>query len=183
MECQDLRLPGVKLLTPDIFRDHRGFFSEVYNKAALAACGIDADFVQDNQSLSRSAGVLRGLHFQVPPKSQGKLVRVNRGSILDVVIDLRRGLTTFGQYVSVTLSADNWQQLWVPVGFAHGFCTLERDTEVLYKVTELYSPEHDRGLAWDDPDLGIDWPIEKDRLTLSDRDRQHPRLSELPAYF
>jgi dTDP-4-dehydrorhamnose 3,5-epimerase len=178
-----LAIPEVKLITPPIFRDERGFFSETYNRQALAAAGIDAEFVQDNQSLSRAKGVLRGLHFQSSPRAQAKLVRVVRGSIFDVAVDIRRGSPTYGRHVSATLSAENWAQLWVPVGFAHGFCTLEPDTEVIYKVTDFYAPERDRGLAFDDTDLAIQWPVAAAPAILSDKDRQHPRLRDLPAYF
>jgi len=183
MQVEALRIQDVKLLTPKIFRDERGFFSETYNRQVLAAAGIDRTFVQDNQSLSRSKGVLRGLHFQISPHPQGKLVRVTRGAIFDVAVDIRRGSPSFGQHVSTTLSAENWSQLWIPEGFAHGFCTLEPDTEVIYKVTDFYAPECDRGLAWDDPDLGIAWPLSGTQVILSDKDRSHPRLRDLPAHF
>jgi dTDP-4-dehydrorhamnose 3,5-epimerase len=183
MQVEALALQEVKLLTPKIFRDERGFFSETYNQKALTAAGIDRIFVQDNQSLSRVKGVLRGLHFQIAPHPQGKLVRVTRGAIFDVAVDIRRGSATFGRHVSAILSADNWSQLWVPEGFAHGFCTLEPDTEVIYKVTDFYAPECDRGLAWDDPDLGIAWPLSEAQAILSDKDRRHPRLRDLPAHF
>ena len=183
MQVEALALEEVKLLTPKIFRDERGFFSETYSRKALVAAGIDRTFVQDNQSLSRAKGVLRGLHFQIAPHPQGKLVRVTRGAIFDVAVDIRQGSPSFGRHVSAILSADNWSQLWVPEGFAHGFCTLEPDTEVIYKVTDFYAPECDRGLAWDDPDLGIAWPLSGSQVILSDRDRQHPRLRDLPAQF
>jgi dTDP-4-dehydrorhamnose 3,5-epimerase len=183
VDCRDLDLAGLKLLTPRIFRDSRGSFSETYNKASLVAVGIAVDFVQDNQSLSHSIGVLRGLHFQVLPRSQGKLVRVNRGAILDVAVDLRTSSPTYGRHVAVELSAENRRQLWVPSGFAHGFCTLAPDTEVIYKVTDFYSPESERGVAWNDPTLGISWPIAAGDLILADRDRQYPRLADLPSYF
>ena len=183
MQVEALALEEVKLLTPKIFRDERGFFSETYSRKALVAAGIDRTFVQDNQSLSRAKGVLRGLHFQIAPHAQGKLVRVTRGAIFDVAVDIRQGSPSFGRHVSAILSADNWSQLWVPEGFAHGFCTLEPDTEVIYKVTDFYAPECDRGLAWDDPDLGIAWPLSESQVILSDRDRQHPRLRDLPAHF
>ena len=183
MQVEALRIQDVKLLTPKIFRDERGFFSETYNRQVLAAAGIDRTFVQDNQSLSRSKGVLRGLHFQIVPHPQGKLVRVTRGAIFDVAVDIRRGSPSFGQHVSTTLSAENWSQLWIPEGFAHGFCTLEPDTEVIYKVTDFYAPECDRGLAWDDPDLGIAWPLSETQALLSDKDRSHPRLRDLPTHF
>jgi dTDP-4-dehydrorhamnose 3,5-epimerase len=183
MKVEALAIPELKLITPAIFRDERGFFSETYSQKALAQIGIDRAFVQDNQSLSRTKGVLRGLHFQIPPRSQGKLVRVIRGAIFDVAVDIRQGSPSFGRHASAVLSADNWSQLWVPVGFAHGFCTLEPDTEVIYKVTDFYAPECDRGLAWDDPDLGIDWPLSPAEVILSDKDRRHPRLADLPQHF
>ena len=183
IDVKPLAIPEVVLITPPIFRDPRGFFSETYNSTMLAAAGIGQAFVQDNHALSRSKGVLRGLHFQVDPHAQGKLVRVVRGAILDVAVDIRRGSPTYGRHVSATLSAENWAQLWVPVGFAHAYCTLEPDTEVIYKVTDFYAPECDRGLAFDDPDLGIAWPISAAEAILSDKDRRHPRLRDLPAYF
>jgi dTDP-4-dehydrorhamnose 3,5-epimerase len=145
--------------------------------------GIDIDFVQDNHSLSATVGTLRGLHFQSPPCAQDKLVRVTRGRILDVAVDIRTASPTFGKHVAVELSAANWKQLLVPVGFAHGFVTLEPDTEVQYKVSAPYSPENDHGLAFDDPALGIDWGLPAAALTLSDKDRKHPRLAEMLRYF
>ena len=183
MKVETLEIEGLKLITPAIFRDERGFFSETYNQKALAEAAIDHPFVQDNQSLSRLKGVVRGLHFQIPPNAQGKLVRVTRGAIFDVAVDIRHGSPSFGRHASVVLSADNWSQLWVPEGFAHGFCTLEPDTEVIYKVTDFYAPKCDRGLAWDDPDLGIAWPLPEAQVILSDKDRRHPRLRDLPAHF
>ena len=151
VEVTDLSLPGVKVITPKIFRDARGLFCETFSARALAAAGISATFVQDNHSVSLQKGVVRGLHFQVPPHAQAKLVRVTRGSIFDVAVDIRVGSPTYGRHVSAVLSAANWQQIWIPEGFAHGFCTLEPDTEVLYKVTGYYAPECDRGLKWNDP--------------------------------
>ena len=177
-------IPKVLIITPKKFGDHRGFFSETWNrKTFVEATGIDDDFVQDNHSLSAEKGVIRGLHFQSPPYAQGKLVRVSRGSILDVAVDIRRGSPTYGRHATVELSAENWRQLWVPPGFAHGFCTLEPDTEVQYKVTGYYAPDNDHGLAFDDPAIGIDWPVPAADAILSDRDRRHPRLEDLPAYF
>jgi dTDP-4-dehydrorhamnose 3,5-epimerase len=183
MDVQALAIPEVKLVTPRIVRDDRGFFSETYSGKALQAAGIGAAFVQDNHSLSRKRGVLRGLHFQIEPHVQGKLVRVVRGAVFDVAVDIRRGSPTFGEHASAMLSAENWHQIWVPPGFAHGFCTLEPDTEVIYKVTDYYAPDCDRGLAFDDPDLGIPWPTDARDMALSDKDRRHPRLEDLPAYF
>lgn len=156
---------------------------ETYNRKAFVVAGIADEFVQDNLSLSTEAGTIRGLHFQSAPFAQAKLVRVARGRILDVAVDLRRSSPTFGHHVAAELSGENRLQLLVPVGFAHGFCTLEPNTEVAYKVTAHYSAAHDHGLAWDDPALGIDWPVEAARAILSDKDTRHPRLPELPVYF
>lgn len=176
-------IPEVKIITPKRLGDRRGFFSEVYARKAFAAAGIDLDFVQDNHSRSREVGTIRGLHFQAPPFAQVKLVRVARGRILDVAVDLRRSSPTFGRHVAVELSEENWRQLLVPIGFAHGFCTLEPDTEVLYKVTNDYAPAHDFGVAFDDPTLAIAWPVETEKAILSDRDRRHPRLADCPPAF
>jgi dTDP-4-dehydrorhamnose 3,5-epimerase len=183
IDVQPLAIADVKLIVPPIFRDERGFFSETYNRQALAALGIDAEFVQDNQSQSRAKGVIRGLHFQIAPRAQGKLVRVTRGAVLDVAVDIRQGSPTYGRHVSTVLSAENWRQLWVPVGFAHGFCTLEPDTEVIYKVTDIYAPDCDCGIAFDDPDLCIAWPVAPGEAVLSDKDQRHPRLRDLLAQF
>ena len=183
MNLRTLKLPEVKILEPVKHGDHRGFFSETYNKQTLHELGIDMDFVQDNQSLSEACGTLRGLHFQSHPFAQDKLVRVLRGRILDVAVDIRHGSPTFGRWVSAELSADNWQQILVPIGFAHGIVTLEPNTEILYKVSNRYSPECDKGLAWDDADLAIDWRIAIDELILSEKDQCQPLLSDLPHYF
>jgi dTDP-4-dehydrorhamnose 3,5-epimerase len=183
LRVEPLSIPEVKLITPPIFRDARGFFSEIYNASALSSGGIDAKFVQDNQSLSRAKGVIRGLHYQVEPHAQGKLVRVVRGAIFDVAVDIRKGSPHYGQHVAVTLSAENWSQLWIPVGFAHGFCTLEPDTEVIYKVTDYYAPKSERGIAFDDPALGIAWPVASNEATLSEKDRNNPPLAELAEPF
>jgi dTDP-4-dehydrorhamnose 3,5-epimerase len=183
MLVQETPLWGVKIVTPTKHGDQRGFFSEVYNAATWRAAGLDVRFVQDNHSLSVEPGTIRGLHFQIAPYAQNKLVRVPRGRILDVVVDLRRSSPTFGRYFAVELSADNWAQLFVPVGFAHGFCTLSENVEVLYKVSELYSPAHDRGLAWDDPDLAIAWPVAATSAVLSDKDRRWPRLRDIRETF
>ena len=181
MKVEPLRLQGLLLVEPARHGDARGFFSEVWSRRALAAHGITADFVQDNHSLSREVGVVRGLHFQRPPSAQGKLVRVVRGAILDVVVDLRQGSPTYGQSEVIELSAANWRQLWVPRGFAHGFATLEPDTEVLYKVDAYYDREADTGILWNDPALGIDWPV-ADPI-LSEKDRGAPRLAEIDPPF
>ncbi|MFX4220971.1 MAG: dTDP-4-dehydrorhamnose 3,5-epimerase [Thalassobaculum sp.] len=172
-----------RFLTPKRFGDARGFFSETYNKAALAEHGLDLDFVQDNHSMSQAIGVLRGLHFQTPPFAQDKLVRVVKGRIFDVAVDIRRGSPTFGKWVGAEISAEAWNQILVPVGFAHGFVTLEPDTEVIYKVTAPYAPDHDKGIAWNDPSIAIDWPLNGIEPTLSDKDTKHPALADLPLYF
>ncbi len=183
MNVTALSIPDVKLITPRRFADNRGFFSEVYNSRALAEAGIHIAFVQDNHSLSAEVGTIRGLHFQTPPHSQTKLVRVARGRILDVAVDLRRGSPTFGRHVTAELSAENWSQLLVPIGFAHGFCTLEPDTEVLYKVDAYYAPQNDAGVLWSDPDLGIPWPVTPDKALLSDKDARLPSLKDCKALF
>lgn len=183
MKFTALAIPEVKLITPRIFRDDRGFLSETFNVRALAGGGVTGDFVQDNHSLSVEPGVVRGLHYQVPPAAQDKLIRVVRGSILDVAVDIRKGSPTYGQHVAVTLSAGNWEQLWIPKGFAHGFCTLEPNTEVIYKVTGYYAPDCDRGLRWNDPDLGIAWPVSAERAILSAKDVVTPLFRELDSPF
>lgn len=176
-------LPDVKIITPVRHGDSRGFFSETWSQKAFHEAGIQADFVQDNHSLSGPVGTIRGLHFQSAPFAQDKLVRVTRGRILDVAVDLRRSSPTYGRHVAVELSAENWRQLWIPVGFAHGLCTLEPDTEVQYKVTAPYSAAHDHGVLWNDPDIGIDWPVSGDQALLSPKDQKQPRLADLPQWF
>jgi dTDP-4-dehydrorhamnose 3,5-epimerase len=183
MELFNTCFPEVRVVRPSRAADSRGFFSEVYSHRAFARIGIDTVFVQDNHSLSVQRAVVRGLHFQIPPVAQAKLVRVVRGAIFDAVVDIRHGSPTFGRAASVTLSAELWNQLFVPEGFAHGFCTLEPGTEVLYKVSRPYSPAHDRGLLWNDPALGIDWPVDAETAILSEKDRRQPRLVELPEFF
>jgi dTDP-4-dehydrorhamnose 3,5-epimerase len=183
MKVEGTTIPDVKLIQPRIFRDERGFFSETWNAAALADAGIAATFVQDNHALSRDKGTLRGLHFQLPPMAQDKLVRVVRGAILDVAVDIRRSSPTFGRHVAAVLTADNWTQIWVPKGFAHGYCTLEPDTEVIYKVTAPYAPALDRGIAFDDVDLAVSWPVTRITAILSDKDQKLPRLAEIGAAF
>jgi dTDP-4-dehydrorhamnose 3,5-epimerase len=180
---EEFDIPGPKAITPKRLGDQRGFFSEVFRRDLLAEAGITVDFPQENHSLSRRTGVIRGLHVQIAPRAQAKLVRVARGAVLDVAVDIRHGSPTFGQHVAVELSAENWKQLFVPAGFAHAFCTLTDEVEFLYKVSDVYSAECDRGLAFDDPDLGINWPVAMADAILSDRDRKHPRLRDLPAYF
>ena len=183
MEVSETAIAGVKIIKARKSGDHRGFFSETYSKKALAEAGIDLEFVQDNHSLSVEKGVIRGLHFQTPPFAQDKLVRVVRGAVLDVAVDLRKGSSTFGEHVSAVIGIDDWNQILVPKGFAHGFCTLEPNTEVIYKVTAYYSPEHDKGLLWNDPDLHIEWPVASGEAILSDKDRRQPRFSELQHAF
>ena len=183
MVVEDTAIAGVKIVTPRKHGDNRGYFSEVYRRDAFDKAGLPLQFVQDNHSLSAQAGTLRGLHFQSAPFAQDKLVRVLRGAILDVAVDLRKSSATFGRHVAVELSAANWRQLLVPIGFAHGFCTLEPDTEVFYKVTNYYSAAHDLGLAWDDPALAIGWPVNPQSAVLSDKDRRNPLLKDLTAVF
>jgi dTDP-4-dehydrorhamnose 3,5-epimerase len=183
LNVEAFSVDGVLHVTPPRFGDVRGYFCETYNRGAFAAVGIDRVFVQDNQSLSRERGVVRGMHFQIPPFAQAKLVRVLRGSVYDVAVDIRKGSPTYGQSVAVTLSAELGNQLFIPDGFAHGFCTLEADTEVLYKVDAPYSRDHERGLLWNDPALGVHWPIADAQAIVLDRDRSHPRLAGLPEFF
>jgi len=169
------------LIEPKVFGDHRGFFTESYNKEMFKQNGIDIEFIQDNHSLSQQAGTLRGMHYQLNDKAQTKLVRVTRGAIYDVILDIRKSSPTYGEWQGFILSADNKRQLLVPKGFAHGFCTIVENTEVQYKVDELYSPEHDRGIAWNDPALNIDWPF--NNPVLSDKDTKHPTLAEADNNF
>ena len=183
MRVEESNIPAVKVLTPNKHGDRRGFFSEVYNRQAFAQAGIDIDFVQDNHSSSAEKGTVRGLHFQTPPFAQDKLVRVVRGAVFDVAVDLRQGSPTYGRHVSVVLSAEAWNQLLVPIGFAHGFMTLEPDTEVIYKVSNYYAPEHDEGLLWNDPDLAIRWPLDTAMAVLSPKDGDLPRLAEIDSPF
>lgn len=183
MQLIPTEIPAIKLLLPKKFGDHRGFFSEVYSRKALAELGILTDFLQDNHSLSVEKGVLRGLHYQIAPMAQDKLVRVVHGAILDVAVDIRRDSPTFGKHVTAVLSAENWNQIFVPVGFAHGFVTLQPNTEVLYKVSNYYSPSHERGIRWNDPKLGINWGIDEASAILSSRDREHPMLADVKDLF
>lgn len=176
LETRQLGLEGVLEIMPRRFSDERGFFSETYNASTFAGAGIDLAFVQDNHSLSRARGVLRGLHYQLPPRAQDKLVRVTKGAIFDVVVDIRRHSPDFGKWVALEVSAEKWNQIVVPKGFAHGFVTLQADTEVIYKVTDTYSAEHDRSIRFDDPDIGIEWPLPADSFILSEKDRNAPPL-------
>ena len=171
------------IIVCDRIGDTRGFFSEVWNSREFASVGIDTVFVQDNHVLNPAKGTLRGLHYQMPPAAQGKLVRVTRGAIFDVAVDVRRGSPAFGRHAAAVLTADNWYQLWIPPGFAHGYCTLEEDTEVQYKATDFYSPAHDRGIAWHDPALMITWPVTIQTALVSERDRALPRLCEQTDLF
>ena len=183
MQITPTLIPDVKILTPKCFSDPRGLFCETWSKLALQSAGLNLDFVQDNHSISSEKGTIRGLHFQLPPFAQDKLIRVIRGSALDIAVDIRRSSPTFGKHVAVLLTADNWQQIFVPAGFAHGFVTLEANTEVLYKVTRPYSQPHDRGILWNDPDLAINWGFPDSSAILSDKDRKHPRLKDAPNLF
>jgi dTDP-4-dehydrorhamnose 3,5-epimerase len=183
LDVQWLSLPGVKLLHSKRFVDQRGYFAETFVHRDFAAVGIDNQFIQDNQSLSTAVGTIRGLHFQAPPFAQAKLIRVLRGRVFDVVVDLRRSSSSYGQHLAIELSADTGDQLFIPAGFAHGCCSLEPNTELFYKVDALYSPAHDRGVNWADPTLGIDWPVCLRTAVLSEKDRKLPLLNELPVYF
>ncbi len=183
MKVERLSVPDLILVTPPRFGDARGFFSETFNVPRFAEAGIDLSFVQDNQSLSRERGVIRGLHCQMAPYAQGKLVRCVKGAIWDVAVDARRSSPTYGQWAAAELSAENWAQLWVPPGFLHGFCTLVPDTEVIYKVTDRYDRESERGVVWNDPDLALPWPVSEAEAVLSDKDRVLPRWAGLPALF
>ncbi|MGX1308028.1 dTDP-4-dehydrorhamnose 3,5-epimerase [Amorphus suaedae] len=183
MEILPTPIADVKIVRPQRHGDSRGFFSEVYRADVFREAGLPVDWVQDNHSLSAAEGTVRGLHFQTPPFAQDKLVRVVRGAVLDIAVDLRRSSPTFGRFVSQELSAENWLQLFVPKGFAHGFCTLTADVEVLYKVTERYAPDHDAGVVWNDPDLAIAWPVSAEHAILSDKDRRLPRLADVGAPF
>lgn len=173
-EFKQLEIPDVILIIPKVFGDQRGFFMETYKAPDFQKNGIQFDFIQDNHSKSKK-GVIRGLHYQLPPKAQGKLVRVAQGKLLDVVVDIRKGSPYYGKWLAVELSGENKHMLWVPPGFAHGVCTLEDGTELLYKATDVYSPNDERGIRWDDPEIGIDWPL--DNPELSEKDAVLPSLS------
>lgn len=183
MKIERLAIPDIVLITPPRYGDARGFFSETFNAGRLAEAGITATFVQDNHSLSAHTGVVRGLHCQIAPSVQGKLVRVVKGAIWDVAVDIRHGSPTYGRHVAAELSAANWSQLWVPGGFLHGFCTLQPDTEVLYKVTAGYDRTAERGVIWNDPDLALPWPVAAGEVVLSDKDTGLPRLAECDVWF
>ena len=178
-EIRRLAIPDVLLITPRRFGDERGFFAETYSRRLLAEHGFDAEFVQDNHAMSSRRGVLRGLHFQRPPFMQHKLVRVTRGAVFDVAVDIRQGSPTFGRWAGAELSAENGRQLLTPRGFAHGYLTLSETTEVVYKVTDYYAPQSEDGLSWSDPALGIDWPMPLDEVTTNARDAAWPLLADL----
>lgn len=182
VEVIPLALDGVFEIRPIKHGDDRGFFSETWNAATLAKAGINLEFVQDNHSLSAAAGVVRGLHYQLAPYAQDKLLRVVRGRIFDVAVDIRRPSPTFGKWVGIEISAARWNQILIPKGFAHGFVTLERDTEVIYKVTDYYNASADRSIRFDDPLIGIEWPVDLGSVSLSDKDRNAPLLAEADVF-
>ncbi|HUD08651.1 MAG TPA: dTDP-4-dehydrorhamnose 3,5-epimerase [Candidatus Saccharimonadales bacterium] len=181
MEFVETSLKGAYTIKPKVFQDERGFFLETYSKKVFAEHGIEADFVQDNHSLSVKKGVLRGLHFQLPPNDQAKLVRVTRGKVYDVIVDIRKNSPTYGKWEGFEISGDNFQMLFIPRGFAHAFLTLEDNTEFMYKVDNFYAPESDSGIIWNDPDLKIDWPIENP--VLSDKDTKLQKFKDFNSPF
>jgi dTDP-4-dehydrorhamnose 3,5-epimerase len=183
LTVEELAIPGIKVIKTKKFEDSRGFFSETYSRKTFNDAGIDLEFVQDNHALSKAAGTLRGLHYQGHPFAQDKLVRVVSGCILDVVVDIRRSSPTFGRWLSVEISADEWNQILVPMGFAHGLCTLEPNTQVLYKVTNYYSAAHDFGIRWNDPDLNIRWPFPEGQVELSEKDKSQPLFKDVVHWF
>lgn len=182
MMVRPLELDGLLEISPSKFGDDRGFFSETYNAKSFAEAGIDLNFVQDNHSYSAAKGVVRGLHYQLPPFAQDKLVRVIRGAILDVAVDIRKSSPTFGKWVALEVSAEKWNQILVPKGFAHGFMTLVDNTEVIYKVTNYYSPEHDRSIRFDDPAIGIEWPLPSAGVQLSEKDQKAPLFADAEVF-
>ncbi|MEY2194022.1 dTDP-4-dehydrorhamnose 3,5-epimerase [Neobacillus sp. BF23-41] len=182
MNVIETSLPGVKVIEPKVFGDHRGWFMETYSESMFKEAGINIKFVQDNQSFSAAKGTLRGLHYQLDPKAQTKLVRCTKGAIFDVAVDIRKGSPTFGKWFGLELSADNKKQLLVPKGFAHGFMTITNDVEVQYKVDELYAPDCDRGIIWNDPSIGIEWPMDITPV-LSVKDEKAPLLAEANNNF
>jgi dTDP-4-dehydrorhamnose 3,5-epimerase len=183
MKIERQAIPEVLLITPPRFADSRGYFSETWSASKLGKAGFTESFVQDNQSYSKLRGTIRGLHCQIAPFVQGKLVRVTRGSIWDVAVDIRHGSPSYGRFAAAELSAENGAQLWVPGGFLHGFCTLEPDTEVAYKVTADYDKASERGVIWNDPDLALPWPVQAHEAVLSDKDAVLPRLAACDAWF
>ncbi|GAA5657608.1 dTDP-4-dehydrorhamnose 3,5-epimerase [Brucella sp. NBRC 13694] len=182
MQVRQLEPEGLLEIRPHKFGDDRGFFSETYNAKSFVEAGIDLTFVQDNHSFSANKGVVRGLHYQLPPFAQDKLVRVTRGAILDVAVDIRKSSPSFGKWVALEVSAEKWNQILVPKGFAHGFMTLVENTEVIYKVTDYYSPEHDRSIRFDDPAIGIDWPRPSSGVQLSDKDQKAPLFADAEVF-
>lgn len=183
LEVRSLDIPDVKIISPIKHGDSRGFFSETYSKKDLAEAGIHLVFVQDNHSMSSQAGTLRGLHYQGHPFAQDKLVRVVSGRILDVAVDLRRASPTFGKWVAAEISAEKWNQILVPIGFAHAICTLEPNTQLIYKVSNYYAPKHDFGIRWNDQDIGVKWPFPDDQLILSDKDKKQPFFKDVVNWF
>jgi dTDP-4-dehydrorhamnose 3,5-epimerase len=183
MQVITTAIPDVKIIVPRRFADTRGHFSETYTDREWRSAGMDVRFVQDNESLSVAKGVVRGLHYQIPPAAQAKLVRVLSGAILDVVVDIRRGSPTFGRPVSVVISAADGRQVFIPPGFAHGYVTLEANTLISYKVSSYYAPTCDRGIRWNDPSLAIDWGVDEQAAILSERDRRHPLLTDATDLF
>lgn len=182
MKIEKTALEGVIALEPRRFGDHRGFFAETYNRAAFSRLGIETEFVQDNHSFSTEVGTVRGMHFQAPPHAQAKLVRCGRGAIFDVAVDIRKGSPTYGQWVGYELSAANGMQLLIPAGFAHGFVTLEPESEIVYKCSDYYAPETEGALRWDDPGVDIDWPLSGEAI-LSEKDARAPCLDDLDSPF
>lgn len=183
LELRSLAIPDVKVIRPDRFSDARGYFSETFQRSAFAEKGILHDFVQDNQSRSNRIGTVRGLHFQRQPFAQAKLIRVLSGAILDIAVDLRRSSPTFGKHVAIELDDECGEQVFIPKGFAHGFCTLQPNTIVLYKVDQVYAPSHDGGIYWADPSLEIEWPVAASEAELSPKDQSLPALNQLGCVF
>lgn len=183
MQCKSLDIPDIKLLQPVKYDDSRGFFSEIYNTGDLAEAGIELDIVQENFSLSKHAYTIRGIHFQTPPYEQTKLVQVVSGAIYDVAVDLRKGSPWYGKFVGAEISAKEWNQILVPAGFGHGFCTLEPNTAVIYKVTQRFSKQHDTGIFWNDPELDIPWPLGNTKPLLSAKDEALPMLTNFSTPF
>lgn len=183
MQLEQTSIPDVLVLTPRRFGDDRGWFSEVWNRETLRKAGIDVDFVQDNHSLSRPVGTVRGLHYQAPPHAQDKLVRCGAGRVLDVAVDVRKGSPSYGKWVAVELSAENGKQLFIPKGFLHGFATLEPNSELLYKCSDVYAPECDGSVRFDDPDIGIDWGVDLSQAILSDKDHKAQSFADFNSPF
>ena len=184
LNIESLEIPEILIITPDRHGDERGFFSETYTDRIWQAAGLaHLQFVQDNHASSAQAGTIRGLHYQIPPHAQAKLVRVSRGAVLDVVLDIRRRSPTFGRHVTSVISAEAWNQIFIPQGFAHGYATLEPDTEVLYKTSDFYAPDSERSICWNDPALGIDWKFLEDVAVVSEKDRANPRLIDAVDLF